>query len=169
MSKVTFDGNNRVIQVTSGVTDINFEIDVYQEWKQWVLNGNMSYHPFVRKIGGEKLIEGELYLPTAYIIYNGWKIRPQESDHILKIRSNVFTVDNSPIYTLPTGYQIVVDVETIEGGLNPYEHNMVKDLWRVMGLDKSSPMTVTKDKRTTTNIDQDFEEGSNGSVTVKRN
>ena len=171
MSKVVFDGENKTVQINTGETDINFEIDIYQEWKQWVVAGNTQYAPYIKKIGGNEIVDSTLYLPSAYLIYNGWKIIPQQANHILTITGNVFTQDGSTIYELPIGFQVVVNLKSDEGGLNIIEHNMLKEVWQLMGLDKDFPLSVSKTERRTAGIDQNIEETGNTTnniVTVTR-
>ena len=35
--KVTFDGENKLIIINPGETDINVKRDIYSSWKEWIL------------------------------------------------------------------------------------------------------------------------------------
>jgi hypothetical protein len=194
MAKVTFDGDNKIIQVNNGETELFFYVDVYIEWKNWLLSGNLNYEPAIEKVGGEILIPGQLTMPLAFILLNDWKIRPYEGQHILTIRSNVYSEDGTNPYILPAGHNVVVDIK--EGtcdndpcdpcsgagtngsgsGLTPGQEDTLntisdrmEEVWRLMGLDSTAPVNITKTSRTTTDIDQSFTCDPNGDVTIERN
>lgn len=57
MSKVTFDGPNKLIIIHSGVTEIDVEQDMYLPWKEWVMDGHSMYLAAFRTFGGD---------PTTY-------------------------------------------------------------------------------------------------------
>jgi hypothetical protein len=194
MAKVTFDGDNKIIQVNNGETELFFNIDVYVEWKNWLLAGNLNYEPAIEKVGGDILIPGQLVMPIAFTLINDWKIRPYEGQHILTIRSNVYSEDGTNPYILPAGFDIIVDIKEgtcdndpcdpcagsgtngIGGGLTPDQDQkldqisaQMNEVWRLMGLDPTSPVNITKTSRTTTDIDQSFTCDTNGDVTIERN
>lgn len=56
MAKVTFDGVNKVIIVDTGITELDAKIDLYSEWKDWVVLGsNANYPQAFRTTGGDPL------------------------------------------------------------------------------------------------------------------
>ena len=73
--KVTFDGENKVISVNPGVTELDIKTDVYSDWKEWVLSftDNGVWIPAVRSTGGDPTIQGE-FAGDIYFLINGWKL-----------------------------------------------------------------------------------------------
>ena len=174
--KVTFDGVNKIIQVQPGITELFFDTDVYAVWKTWA-SSNLNYLQAIQKYGGETLIPNQLFISYAFIMLNGWKIRPDPVQNILTIKSNVFASDGSNIYILPVGPDIIVNVEVESaGGLTTAQDatltqisNQMIEVWRVLGLDITAPVNVTTAGRTTTGIVQTFNSNPNtGDVTISR-
>lgn len=129
MAQVTFDGPNKLIIVNNGVTTLDVKVDLYSDWKEWVLlSDNSKYVPAMSVIGGEP-IGGGLYAGSLFFIENGWKIRPYEGDHQLSLVGSLFTTDGSSV-SVPTlgDFTVTVKVlasnlaqgiETSSGGLTP--------------------------------------------------
>lgn len=90
MAKVTFDGENLLIIVNAGITELDVQIDLYSDWKEWILlSDNSKYLQAFSGIGGEP-IGGGLFVGTTYLLLNGWKIRPDEVNHTLTLLGNLF-------------------------------------------------------------------------------
>ena len=56
--KVTFDGPNKLILINSGETDINFQIDVYSNWKEWLIeptHNNAQFEQALAVVGGDPM------------------------------------------------------------------------------------------------------------------
>lgn len=100
----TFDGENRLIILDSGVTEFDSQ-DLYSRWKEWViLSDNAKWIQAMSPVGGEVISAGatggvsfgSTQFVSAYIILiNGWKIRPQEANHQLNVIGNLITDDGS--------------------------------------------------------------------------
>ena len=74
MSKVTFHGNQRLIFINNTVSEINVRVDLYSEWKKWIITGNNTkYSPAFRYAGGDLILDNTLS-PETYVLLNGWKI-----------------------------------------------------------------------------------------------
>ena len=95
MSKVVFDGDNKLIIINSGVTDIDVGNDIYLEWKKWVLLGdNSKYLAAFRAFGGDQTTINQT-APNYYFLINGWIIRVENLT--LSINYNLYSEDyNSP-------------------------------------------------------------------------
>lgn len=109
MANVTFDGPNKLIIVNNGITSLDVQVDLYSDWKEWVLlSDNSKYLPAFAATGGEP-IGGGLYTGQTYIVINGWYIRPYEANHNLFLDGNIFGDAGAPIIT-PTlgGYTVTV-------------------------------------------------------------
>jgi len=89
--KVTFDGENKLITINSGVTDIDVGIDIYYEWKKWVLEGdNSKYLAAFRAFGGDPTTTNQT-APNYYFLTNGWIVRAQ--DLTLSVNWNLYSDD----------------------------------------------------------------------------
>ena len=76
--KVVFDGDNKLIYIVPGQTDLNFKIDIYSNWKEWVqVRENAKYEAAFRTTGGDPVGSG-LFAGDIYFTINGWKIVVQE-------------------------------------------------------------------------------------------
>ena len=74
MAKVTFDGTTKRITVNSGVTSLDVTIDLYSDWKEWVLlSDNSKYLPAFRTFGGDPTASGQ-YAPSYFFLTNGWRV-----------------------------------------------------------------------------------------------
>jgi len=73
--KVTFDGENRIIRVNEGVTELDIKTDVYSDWKEWVksMPDNATWLPAIRAIGGDNTVQGQK-AGDIYFLINGWKL-----------------------------------------------------------------------------------------------
>jgi hypothetical protein len=77
--KTTFDGPNRLIIVSDTATSISVKVDIYSDWKDWMLlSDNTKYLPAVRTIGGDPVGNG-LYAGDIYFLINGWRIQVNTS------------------------------------------------------------------------------------------
>lgn len=208
MPNVTFDGVNRIIQVNAGVSELNADVDLYSDWKEWVLQGDNSKYPQAfRTVGGDPLA-GTSTLGRFYFLMNNWKIKthPSQTDELL-IVGNVFTEDGSnlltqsvpivrqnvsaltyietvsgsggggggltpsqdtkltSIYVSQSNFDVIItsmsfmdadlnyliasgSTGSAGGGLTPAQETMLTEVFRLLGLDPSRPVTVTPVLRT---------------------
>ncbi|MFQ6062619.1 MAG: hypothetical protein ACE5J9_05530 [Methanosarcinales archaeon] len=118
-AKVTFDGDNRLIIVNSGVTSLDVEVDLYSDGKEdWKTDPDLKKLRFpFRVIGGDPLGAG-LNAGAYFFLQNqagaDWRIRPQEADHELVITGNLYAEDASlPIFVPTLGdYTVTIRLET---------------------------------------------------------
>lgn len=95
---VTFDGINKLILINNGVTNINFQEDIYSSWKEWVLfDSNSKYLKAIETVGGEPTTGGER-LDVTFFLINGWRLKPYPGVYTLKISGNVFEVNGNDIF-----------------------------------------------------------------------
>ena len=73
--KVTFDGPNKIIRVNEGVTELDIKVDVFSDWKEWVITRaeNAFWEPAIRSIGGDPTVAGQT-AGDIYFLQNGWKL-----------------------------------------------------------------------------------------------
>ena len=88
--KVTFDGENRLIYVNEGVTELDVQIDLYSAWKEWMVQypEHAGFLPAMRVVGGDPIGPGRA-LGATYFLTNGWRLRTWEGDHRLVILGNL--------------------------------------------------------------------------------
>jgi hypothetical protein len=127
--KVTFDGFNKLILVNEGVTELDFRVDVYSAWKEWVQDPNQvnaKWEKALDVIGGDPL-PGDRVLGTTFFLENGWRMRTWEGNHSLTVTGNVFTREGEPIF-VPT-----LDPWTITINLNT--STLVETILPALSLD----------------------------------
>lgn len=111
---VSFDGDNKIIQISDGVTEISVETDIYSSWKEWsILRDNTKFlAAFDESIGGNE-IGFQRALGSTYFLTNGWKIRTWEGDHRLIVNGNIFASDGSSPFTSTRGnHTILINLRT---------------------------------------------------------
>jgi len=100
----TFDGDNLVITLDSGVTSIDVEVDLYSDWKEWMLlSDNAKYPPAFRTIGGDNLTPG-IEAGAYFFLQNqdGWRIKPPEEDITIFVSGNFAPEDSDAETVVPT-------------------------------------------------------------------
>jgi hypothetical protein len=74
MSKVTFDGANKWIFVNTGITNIDVRVDMYLEWKKWVLESdNSKWLAAFRSFGGDPTTINQ-NAPSYFFLINNWRV-----------------------------------------------------------------------------------------------
>lgn len=105
---VTFDGQNKIIQVDPGVTSVDVRT-IYSRWKEWVmLSDNAKWAKAFRVTGGDP-IGGGLFSPIFFFLVNGWTLRPDDTsgDHELTVSLNLYSdPDTAPRFTTVAGVTI---------------------------------------------------------------
>ena len=88
----SFDGTNKVISISSQTT--MSVRDVWSRYLEWVATGdNSKYLPAFRTVGGDVIDGAEgTSIPIYHYLINGWKIKPMEANHTLKINDGVLLV-----------------------------------------------------------------------------
>lgn len=87
MTKVAFNGAEKIISILPQYSEINLRIDVYSVWKRWAAAGNLRFQPAFRYAGGDTIIDTQKSL-EVFILVNGWKIR---ANHDCTIDGTVLT------------------------------------------------------------------------------
>ena len=123
MAKVQFDGANKKIIVDDTITELDVQIDLYSDWKEWLKESdNSKYLIAMRTVGGDPTTGTKSVAPYFFLM-NGWKIRPYEGDHTLTITGNLF-VDEPETYgynlTIPTigDYTVTVMLSTTSDAIS---------------------------------------------------
>jgi hypothetical protein len=91
MSKVTFDGPQKLIVVNSGVTSIDVAIDMYSAWKQWVLiDPNSTWDAAFRVVGGDA-IGANQFIPSYFFLINTWRVKVENEN--VNFATNLYSDD----------------------------------------------------------------------------
>lgn len=110
----TFDGENKLIILTAGTTSFSVQ-DLYSRWKDWVLlTDNSKYVHAFTSVAGDPIGAGQKIAPYIFLnTTDGWFIRPQETDHELRISGNLYSVDANLSLFVPTlgNYTVTVIIE----------------------------------------------------------
>ena len=138
---ISFDGPNKLITLSSGTTVMSVK-DLWSRWVDWFLTGYNSKHQVaLEQVGGNDidLIDGTT-VPAYIFIKNGWRIRPQEADHTLKVTEGILVVDGGGdpfvdtlgAFTVRLNYQQPVQaitVSTAGGGVGPTASEIADAVW----------------------------------------
>jgi hypothetical protein len=136
----TFDGVNKVITLNTGVFTMSVR-DVYSRWIDWFISasGNQKYLPAFITVGGDVIdATAGTSIPVYAFLVNGWRIRPQETDHTLVINEGILLVSGGGDPFLNTlGDHIVrinyqqpvqaITVNTAGGGGSSYTLEQIAD------------------------------------------
>lgn len=171
-----FNGTNKIITLTTGTTTVSVR-DIYSRFVDWYLtDDNSKYLPAFKTVGGDDIDPTQgTKIPIYSFLENGWKIKPQESNHTLTINDGILLVNGggdpflntNGAYTVRINYQQPVQAIsfstngassttlTKEEVREEMDTNSVKlielqlkvdELYKVGGLDISNPATTTQDE-----------------------
>jgi hypothetical protein len=118
MTVATFDGQNRIVTLASGLpaaSGVNItdaESEIYSEWKRWIaISDNTKFAPAFRTIGGDPL-GGGVDAGAYFFLQNqvrstaegGWTIKPPEHSGDFEIVGNIFGEDaTQPVFSGTSG------------------------------------------------------------------
>lgn len=89
--KVTFLPEQKLISILSGNTQIDVQVDLYSNWKEWVKQGdNAKWAAAFRTIGGDPTGPNQ-YAPSYYFLINGWKVHV--SNMSISVQTNLYSDD----------------------------------------------------------------------------
>lgn len=122
---LTFDGLTKVITLTTGTTSLSVR-ELWSRWTDWFLTSdNSKYLPAFTQVGGDDIdpVVGTT-IPIYAFLMNGWKLKPQESNHTLTISDGILLVDGggdpfnntTGAYTVRINYQQPVQAITVSTG-----------------------------------------------------
>lgn len=110
----TFDGANKLIVMTTGTRSFDVK-DLYSRWKDWLLlSDNTKYANAFNSVAGDPIGTGLTIAPYIFLnTTDGWKIRPDEADHELRISGNLYSIDPDLGMFVPTlgDYTVTVVIE----------------------------------------------------------
>lgn len=91
---ISFDGPTRIATLSAGTTVLGVR-DLWSRWADWLTQSdNAKYLPAFSQVGGNNIdLTTGTSIPIYIFIVNGWRIRPQEANHILLVNDGVLVVD----------------------------------------------------------------------------
>lgn len=117
--KVTFSGSTKQIIVKPNVTEIDVKIDLYSDWKEWVLeDSNARYLEAFRTFGGDPTISGQ-YAPSYFFLTNGWRI-VVGNDEDVSFGVNLYTEEGDTPFIVGSGSSVTnrnSDAVTVDTGV----------------------------------------------------
>jgi len=91
---VTFSGYTKKIIIKPGVEDLDVQIDLYSDWKEWVLeDDNSKWEAAFRTFGGDETSASQ-FAPRYFFLINGWKLYAEDVDVV--IQTNLYSDDGEP-------------------------------------------------------------------------
>jgi hypothetical protein len=107
----SFNGASKIISLTPGTISLDVK-DLYSRWKEWVNTAdNSKFEPAFSVVGGEPVdIANGIFVTSYYFLSNGWKIRPQEANHKLRVFNGVLlTVEGTdPFISTLGNYNVMI-------------------------------------------------------------
>ena len=90
----TINGPNKLISLSAGTETLSV-IALYSAWVDWVaLSDNAKFVQAFRTVGGDDIdAAAGTKVPAYCFLMNGWRIRPQETSHTLKVTEGILLVD----------------------------------------------------------------------------
>lgn len=144
MAKVTFDGQNRLIVVNTGVTEIDVRVDLYLEWKKWVLQGtNSQWLAAFRSFGGDPTTVNQ-NAPSYYFLINNWLVKVENLT--VTFYDNLYSDDyptpfinlNSTILSKNSDIPNIDAVNSTLTGLTETIQEMSLDVKHILGLSQQN-------------------------------
>jgi hypothetical protein len=115
--KVSFDGENKLITILTGVTDIDVRVDMYLEWKKWVLESdNSKWLAAFRAFGGDPTTPSQ-NAPSYFFLTNGWRV--VATDVNVVVHENLYSDDyaNPYIVTNSSVLSKNSDIPNLDSGI----------------------------------------------------
>lgn len=125
--KVTFDSTIKTIIITEApvfdgtdwVVDLDIKVDVFSDGKEdWLVDPLLGKFKFpVTTAGGDDISDDQKLGSTFFLEY-GWKIRPYEADHVLRVNGNIYTRDGSSPFAQTVSSHNVMVINTVSNLLD---------------------------------------------------
>lgn len=117
-AKVSFNPLTKIITITQapsgGVVDIDVKVDIYSDGKEdWIIDSNLTKYKFpIRAIGGDQL-PGSRKLGSTFFLKYGWRIKPYEANHTLRVEGNLYTDEGDSPFLATNGAYTVSVINTV--------------------------------------------------------
>jgi len=103
-SKFTYDTDNRLFILNSGVTSLDAQTEFYAWVKyDWLTDPDLNKFKFpIESIGGDSLGGGVTISPYYKLLY-GWRIAPAAADQTIVVVGNIITTEGDSPFTDTAG------------------------------------------------------------------
>jgi len=120
----SFDGENLIVTLDSGVTEVEVGTDLYSEWKVWYKTGDNSKYPIAFRASGGDPLSSIIFSGSYYFIQNqnGWRIRPPEEDITINFLGSLVGEDLELPIIIPTVglfRVLILGLQPITQGVTP--------------------------------------------------
>lgn len=121
--KVTFDGDNKLIIINAGETNIDVGQDIYSDWKEWLREDeadagdpvhrydHASYLSAIRTIGGDPTSGGD-FAGDIYFTINGWQILIDNGE-VVNFTGSIFSDDFTSPFVVGPGSGVISTVSSL--------------------------------------------------------
>jgi hypothetical protein len=122
MSKVTFDGPNKLIIINTGVTNIDVMTEMYLPWKQWVIDEGSMYLAAFRAFGGDPTTTDQ-NAPYYYFLINNWRVVATNVNVVISENlysdnyENPYVITNSSVLSKNSDIPGITDVASSLTGI----------------------------------------------------
>jgi len=134
-----FDGTAKTITLTAQTT--MSVRDVYSRWVDWLATSdNAKYLPAFSTLGGDDIDPSAgTKVPAYAFLINGWRVKPQESNHTLSVTDGILLVsgggdpfiNTSGSFIVRINYQQPVQAISFStgGGSGPTASEIADAVW----------------------------------------
>lgn len=122
---LAFNGTSKVITLSSGTTELGVR-DLWSRGVDWWLTGDNSKFLFpFSQTGGDPIdASAGTSIPIYIFLESGWRVKPQEASHTLKVSDGVLVVsgggdpfvDTAGSFTVRVNYSQPVQAITVSTG-----------------------------------------------------
>ena len=140
MPKVTFDGENRRIDVLPGVVQIDVARDLYSAWKEWLIEDpiNMRWLQAFRSAGGDPTnLDATQFSPRYFFLMNGWRVYIANGN-VIDVQLNLYT-DNPDGIIYVTSNNSGVNARTSDAAVVLSEVQQALEYNQAVYVDLDSP------------------------------
>lgn len=111
MADATFDGENLLIQLPAGQTEVDVERELYSAWKEWLkTSDNAKYQLAMRTVAGDDSLPGQTLAPGFFVRNDlGWRLQPPDEDIEISLVGNIYSQDTTlPLVVTRPGRTILL-------------------------------------------------------------
>lgn len=132
----TFDGDNLTITLPVSTSEVDAQVDLYSDWKEWVkLSDNAKFPPAFDTVGGDPVSATQNVAPYFFLRNdNGWRIAPAEEDATVVVTGNLYPRDSTLAMIVPTtgAFTVLVNIDRSSSALVVVSEEVVNPLDEVV-------------------------------------
>jgi len=95
MADATFDGDNLLINLPAGQTEVLVERELYSAWKEWLKTSDNAKYPLaMRTVAGDATSPSQDLSPAFFVRNDlGWRLYPPDEDIEIGLVGNIYKED----------------------------------------------------------------------------